>query len=125
MKGKIMKLEGKWIVISLCYNDKWSDVFELHPKDVERIEQDSQVFDNIEARIAANPEVEYELVLSELDGKPKYAKLLNIDKERQAELLREIMHADEDTGLYDKVEDKTFKRKMKWTKYDRSNFNKA
>ena len=38
------------------------------------------------------------------------------NKELQKDLLTEIMHADEDAGLYDEPEDKTFKRKSKWTK---------
>jgi hypothetical protein len=33
----------------------------LHPDDVKEIEQDAKIFDNIEARIAAYPDVEFEV----------------------------------------------------------------
>ena len=46
------------------------------------------------------------------------------NKELQKELLKEIMHADEDAGLYDEVEDKTFKQKSKWTKAKRNSSSK-
>ena len=46
------------------------------------------------------------------------------NKELQKELLKEIMHADEDAGLYDEVEDKTFKRKSQWTKVDKKRLSK-
>ena len=53
----------------------------LHPDDVKQINRDAQVFDNIEARIAAYPDVEFEIVKEYIDSHTNqvqaYAKLLN------------------------------------------------
>jgi hypothetical protein len=82
MKGKLIKTEEGWMVGTVCYADIWSELLPLHPDDVEQINRDAQVFDNIEARIAAYPEVEFEIV--QYDGKTPisegwsgYAKLVN------------------------------------------------
>ena len=51
----------------------------LHPDDVKQIQQDAQVFDNIEARIAAYPEVEFDwcVIVNHDTGKGvEYAKLI-------------------------------------------------
>jgi hypothetical protein len=65
MKGKITKTDQGWMV-SRCVGDGVKEVWEeripLHPDDVKQINRDAQVFDNIEARIAAYPEVEFEIV---------------------------------------------------------------
>ena len=58
MKGKLLKTDGKWLV---SYNDS-QGVFKLlplHPYDVQMIEDQEKVFDNIEARISAYPDVEF------------------------------------------------------------------
>jgi hypothetical protein len=63
MKGILKKTESGWIVnydYTVNKND-WCTL-PLHPADVEQINKDSQVFDNIEARIAAYPEIEFEIV---------------------------------------------------------------
>lgn len=64
MKGRIVKTEQGWFVryrettpLSIT-----TETLPLHPADVEQINKDSQVFDNIEARIASYPEVEFEMV---------------------------------------------------------------
>ena len=53
----------------------------LHPDDVKQINADAQVFDNIEARIAAYPEVEFKIVHQVTDAMTdeitSFAKLLN------------------------------------------------
>lgn len=61
MQGKLIKQENKWFV---KYFEDWIgfNLYELHPDDVKQIEEDSYMFDNIEARIAAYPEVEFELI---------------------------------------------------------------
>ena len=66
MKGKIEKTEEGWNVM---YDQRtWQDpsaedgMLPLHPDDVKQINADAQVFDNIEARIAAYPDVEFEIV---------------------------------------------------------------
>jgi len=75
MKGILKKTLSSWIV-NYNYtmsNDDWCTL-QLHPDDVEQINKDSQVFDNIEARIAAYPEVEFEMV--SVNGLPyHYAKI--------------------------------------------------
>ena len=62
MKGKLHKIEQGWM-ISRCVGDGvaevWEELLPLHPDDVKQIEKDSQVFDNIEARIHAYPDVEF------------------------------------------------------------------
>ena len=65
MKGIINKTENGWQVSHVTYDislEKWTaGKFPLHPSDVKQIEEDAKIFDNIEARIAAYPEVEFEV----------------------------------------------------------------
>lgn len=83
MKGRITKIEQGWVV-------RFEDIanlhpitqyyireIPLHPDDVNQINTDAKVFDNIEARIAAYPDVDFELcVIVNPDGKgTQYAKL--------------------------------------------------
>jgi hypothetical protein len=79
MKGKIHKTEQGWVVQYGVINSIRS--LPLHPDDVKQINRDAQVFDNIEARIAAYPEVEFEIVKEYIDSHTNqvqaYAKLLN------------------------------------------------
>lgn len=50
---------------------------QLHPDDVLYIADLSMIFDNVEARIAASPEVEFEIVQHQkMDGISTYAKLI-------------------------------------------------
>ena len=67
MKGKITKIDEEWVV--KCFDiEKAHDIMycgeslPLHPDDVKQINRDAQVFDNIEARIKAYPDVEFEIV---------------------------------------------------------------
>jgi len=84
MKGILQKTEQGWVI---RYDKRtWQDPsaedgeIPLHPADVEQINKDSQVFDNIEARIAAYPEVEF-MIVNKLwgvnDDIISYAKLIN------------------------------------------------
>lgn len=57
MKGKLHKSDSGWVV---SFFDK---TLPLHPFDVQMIEDQSIVFDNIEARIAAYPDVDFEIEL--------------------------------------------------------------
>ena len=63
MKGTLHKTEAGWQVSHATYNmeiERWTaGKLPLHPKDVAQIEEDAKVFDNIEARIAANPDVDF------------------------------------------------------------------
>ena len=60
MKGKLTKLETGWSVVAIEEGD-WKTYYPLHPADAAEIEADSKRFDNIEARIAAYPDVEFEI----------------------------------------------------------------
>lgn len=70
MKGKITKkFDGSWVIRTKSKEThpcpsvvEHGYEFPLHPDDVKQINADAQVFDNIEARIAAYPEVEFEIV---------------------------------------------------------------
>ena len=84
MKGKIIKTDRGWMV-SRCVGDGvkevWEETLPLHPDDVKQINADAQVFDNIEARITAYPEVEFEIRHLSVDPLGRdittYAKLVN------------------------------------------------
>ena len=89
MKGRIQKtISGEWVVRVVSEETPECDTivehgtqYSLHPDDVKQINRDAQVFDNIEARIAAYPEVEFEIVKEYIDSHTNqvqaYAKLLN------------------------------------------------
>jgi len=84
MKGIIIKTDQGWMV-SRCVGDGvkevWEELTPLHPDDVKQINKDAQVFDNIEARIAAYPDVEFEMMHLSVDPLGRdittYAKLVN------------------------------------------------
>ena len=77
MKGKLLKNSNDlWYVEYTTYKTvgmvkgvmgsghkiKDTQSLLLHPDDVKQIKEDSKVFDNIEARISAYPDVEFEIV---------------------------------------------------------------
>lgn len=90
MKGYLKKTEKGWFVI---YDQilgegivkRNQNALPLHPLDVKQIDEDSKVFDNIEARIKAYPDVEFEIETKLVFDRPsyssievpKYAKLIN------------------------------------------------
>jgi hypothetical protein len=90
MKGILKKTEQGWFVI---YDQilgegivkRNQNALPLHPLDVKQIDEDSKVFDNIEARIKAYPDVEFEIETKLVFDRPsyssievpKYAKLIN------------------------------------------------
>jgi hypothetical protein len=93
MKGKIKKQQDSWVVEHIYYEHcppgdhdiQMIRTYPLHLHDMEQIRKDSLIFDNIEARIAAYPNVEFELVTtwehniteSHATSKPvEYAKLI-------------------------------------------------
>ena len=67
MKGIIKKTKLGWIVI---YDEilgenivkKNQNSLPLHPEDVENVSLLSEMFDNFEARVNNNPEVDFEIV---------------------------------------------------------------
>lgn len=79
MKGTLTKYLDEWGVLWNCAiptyapSRQWTP---LHPDDKKQIEQDSLVFDNIEARIAASPEVEFHFHESweQVDGGTKVTR---------------------------------------------------
>lgn len=60
MKGKLIKQDGKWYV-TLIEENEWETFYPLCIDDVNEINAWEQVFDNVEARIAANQDVDFEL----------------------------------------------------------------
>ena len=82
MKGKLIKTETGWMVryrettpLSIT-----TETLPLHPYDCHQIDEDSKRFDNIEARIAAYPDVEFKIVKEYIDKHTNqlqsYAKLI-------------------------------------------------
>jgi hypothetical protein len=72
MTGKLHRAEyGEWLV------QYQGQEFQLHPDDVEYLLELDRVFDCLESRIAASPEVKFEIVEHQkLDGVATYAKLI-------------------------------------------------
>jgi hypothetical protein len=88
MTGKLIKLNNIWHVKSANYWDDRYFYYTLHPDDVKQIEQDSYQFDNIEARIAAYPDVEFNII-------SEYAKLIPKIKEESWDDIYEEYSKDE------------------------------
>ena len=81
MKGEIKKINNNWVI------NHNQITYPLHPDDVEQILQDSKIFDNIDARIAAYPNVEFQLIKKYLYNETiTYAKLLTPKKENPTDL---------------------------------------
>jgi hypothetical protein len=133
MKGKLIYDQDGWWVQhrakGLDGNLEYVAESMLHPDDVKKIEEDAKVFDNIEARIAAYPDVEFEMVTEVVasvgnseeqdEYTVSYAKLIP-SKEQQKQLITEIMELDAKDGLYDTVNelDKrielTYEERVRW-----------
>jgi hypothetical protein len=83
MKGKLKRKEDNmWIVEyeDVIFGDNRLSLepyeIQLHPDDVEKMLELDRMFDNLEARININPEVEFDIVEHQkLSGIVKYAKL--------------------------------------------------
>ena len=82
MKGTLKKTTAGWFVLYQVSKNSFDSVYDslpLHPFDVKQIKEDSKVFDNIEARINAYPDVEFEIVMDEpamMYSLTPYAKLI-------------------------------------------------
>ena len=114
MKGKLIKdNEGWWVqhkAKGLDGNQEYIAESMLHPDDVKQIEEDAKVFDNIEARIATYPDVEFKIVTEVVasvgnseeqdEYTISYARLIP-SKEEQKQLITEIMDLDAKDGLYE------------------------
>ena len=78
MKGELIKSEHGWM-ISYTENGEAKGV-SLHHDDIEFIEQTKFTFDDIEATIAANPEVTFEIIENQkLTGVSRYGKLVSVN----------------------------------------------
>ncbi len=83
MKGNLKRKEDNmWIVEyeDVIFGDNRLSLepyeIQLHPDDVEKMLELDRMFDNLEARIKVNPEVEFDIVEHQkLSGIVKYAKL--------------------------------------------------
>ena len=91
MKGTLHKTGQGWSV-AITEEGDWSTYYPLHPDDVKQIHRDAQVFDNIEARIAAYPDVEVEIVISALDF-VSYATLVQVKEQTNGERFEEFMNS--------------------------------
>jgi hypothetical protein len=87
MKGRLHKmLERGWVITCVQEMEDSPGVLEtisfpLHPDDAYELFELEQRFDFLEGRIAANPNVEFEIVEEwKISGMVKYAKLKNHDK---------------------------------------------
>jgi len=84
MKGKLKRKEDNmWVVEyeDVIFGDNRLSLelyeIQLHPDDVEKMLELDRMFDNLEARINVNPEVEFDIVeYQKLSGIVKYAKLI-------------------------------------------------
>jgi hypothetical protein len=116
MKGKLIYDQGEWWVQHMATSPDGVECFQadtmLHPDDVKFLEDCNLVFDNLEARININPDVEFEMVTEVVasvgnseeqdEYTISYAKLIP-SKEEQKQLITEIMDLDAKDGLYDTV----------------------
>lgn len=65
MNGLLYKVKDNWVVSygsSLTGFEIWPITLPLHPDDVAAIQEQSLVFDNVEARIAAFNKVEFDII---------------------------------------------------------------
>jgi hypothetical protein len=78
MTGELIKSEHGWM-ISYIENGEHKGV-SLHHDDIEFIEQTKFTFDDIEATIAANPEVTFEIIENQkLTGVSKSGRLVSVN----------------------------------------------
>lgn len=79
MKGKLIKQDDRWYVT--CMEEgEWETFYPLCIDDVNEIKAWEQIFDNVEARIAANQDVDFELEdywETGLEGSVKVARIVH------------------------------------------------
>ena len=115
MKGKLIKIEERWMVGTVCYADIWSNYMPLHLDD-ESLWMFAELNEEWKDKLYGK-EVEFEIVeqcctpegqikryvdCKGCDKKQNYAKLIP-SKEQQKELIKEIMDLDAKDRLYDTV----------------------
>jgi hypothetical protein len=94
MKGKLVKWDNnRWMVMCIEEGD-WETFYPLSIDDVNEINAWEQIFDNIEARIAANQDVNFELEdywETGLEGPVKVARLMLMKEQTNGERFDEFM----------------------------------
>ena len=78
MKGKLIKRDNNWYVTHIMDDNGviFGVDYPLSSDDIKQIEADAQIFDNIEARISAYPDVIFEIItIDNGDNGVRYAKL--------------------------------------------------
>ena len=94
MKGKLVKWDNnKWMMMCIEEGD-WETFYPLCVDDVNEINAWEQVFDNVEARIAANQDVNFELEdywETGLEGPVKVARLMPMKEQTNGERFDEFM----------------------------------
>jgi hypothetical protein len=96
MKGTIHKTESGWIVKYWEMRERPHATHaneyevELHPNNVKEINEWSQMFDNIEGRIASDNEVEFEIIHCIPDDlEPTNGETLSFESIKYAKLIHE------------------------------------
>lgn len=75
--GKMEKSDDFGWIVNFENENGEHDFLQLHPDDVESLENASMVFDNMEARLLSSPEVQFTVFRHQkMDGVAKYAKLV-------------------------------------------------
>jgi len=103
MKGTIHKTEFGWEVINIhaTLNGPLLQSLPLHPDNVKEINEWAQIFDNIEGRIASNPEVEFEIIHRIPKAlEPTRGETLAFESIKYAKLIHDGF-VDEDTSDWD------------------------
>ena len=94
MKGKLVKWDNnRWMVMCIEEGD-WETFYPLSIDDVNEMNAWEQIFDNIEARIAANQDVDFELEdywETGLEGPVKVARLMPMKEQTNGERFEEFM----------------------------------
>lgn len=80
MKGTLQKnKDNQWSVTISSVSKESLDEYQLHPDDVNELIDINNIFDNLEARIAANPEIDFDVVeCQKMNDIVKYAKLVKV-----------------------------------------------
>lgn len=111
MKGTIIKTESGWVVanIQATLDGPLLQSLPLHPDDVKQIDEWSKVFDNIEARVASSPEVEFEIIpCIPKDLEPTRGETLSFESIKYAKLIYDEDFKDwERASLEDYIDDDT------------------
>jgi hypothetical protein len=93
MKGTIHKINRGWVVKQLVEEGpdaKLINQYPLHPDNIKEINEWSQMFDNIEGRIASSPEVEFEIIHCIPDDlEPTNGETLSFESIKYAKLIHE------------------------------------